>query len=84
MILAVDYEELKSKYSILQNDWRRQQEIIGRLETKTTKLQSQLKNQAAFSTKIGAILGHYLWKITEDPDIVNIILQQVINLNKYN
>ncbi|XP_025420936.1 uncharacterized protein LOC112691040 isoform X2 [Sipha flava] len=43
---------------------------------KTTKLQSQLKIQAAFLTKVGATLGHYLWKITQVPDIVNIILRE--------
>lgn len=64
----------------MQHEWRCQQEVIGRLEIQMTKLRSQLKYQAQFCSKAGSLLGYFLWKATQMPDVINIVLQQVNKL----
>lgn len=66
----------------MQHEWRCQQNTIGRLEIQTMKLQSQLKQQSQFCSKAGYILGYCLWKATQIPDVINIILIKVNTLNK--
>jgi len=64
----------------MQHEWRCQQNTIGRLEIQTMKLQSQLKQQSQFCTKTGYILGYCLWKASQIPDVINIILIKVNGL----
>jgi len=66
----------------MQHEWRCQQNTIGRLEIQAMKLQSQLKQQSQFCSKAGYILGYCLWKATQIPDVINIILVKVNTLNK--
>ncbi|XP_015366659.1 PREDICTED: uncharacterized protein LOC107163651 [Diuraphis noxia] len=70
----VENEVWKTKYLLMQHEWRCQQNTIGRLEIQTMKLQSQLKQQSQFCSKAGYILGYCLWKATQIPDVINIIL----------
>jgi len=79
---AIENEDLKSKYVLLQHEWRDQQNTIGRLEIQGTKLRSQLKHQAQFCSKAGSILGYCLWKSVQLPEIIQIILKEVNKLNR--
>jgi len=74
---AVENEDLKLKYVLMQHEWREQQNTIGRLEVQITKLRSQLKHQAQFCSKAGSTLGYCLWKSIQLPEIIKIILKEV-------
>lgn len=63
----------------MQHEWRCQQKTIGRQEIQMMKLRSQLKHQAQFCSKTGSLLGYCLWKATQIPDIVYVMLREVKN-----
>lgn len=68
---------LKSEYAVLQQEWRNQQEVIGRLGSEVTKLRSKLKNQARFCSKLGSQYGYTVWNATKISNMVNKILREV-------
>jgi len=52
--------------------------IINDLKCQVTELKQQLKQQTTFSSIIGSTFGFYIWKATQVPVIVDIVLQKVI------
>ncbi|XP_050436299.1 uncharacterized protein LOC126843042 [Adelges cooleyi] len=60
----------------MQYEWQRQQELIGQMLVQTKELRSQIKRQTEFCTLVGSTIGYFLWKATQKPDIVHMILRE--------
>lgn len=74
--LQVEIDQLKSKYTLLENE---SLNTINRLQCQITELNLQLKQQSAFSSIIGSTFGSYLWQATQIPTVAGMILQKVKN-----
>lgn len=68
-------ESLKSKYTLLENE---SLTTINQLQCQITELNLQLEQQSSFNSIIGSTFGFYLWEATQEPSVVDIILQNVI------
>lgn len=53
---------------------------INNLQFQVTELKMQLKQQSTFSSNIGSIFGHYLWKATQIPAVVDIMVLQKVSM----
>lgn len=82
-ILSVSYivffkaeiENLKSKYTLMENE---SIATINKLQFQIAELKMQLKQQSNFSSNIGSAFSYHLWKATQIPAIVDMVLQKVI------
>jgi hypothetical protein len=50
---------------------------INKLQFQIAELKMQLKQQSTFCSNIGSTFGYYLWKATQMPAIVDMVLQKV-------
>lgn len=50
---------------------------IKKLQFQVTELKIQLKQQSTFSSNIGSTFGYYLWKATQIPTVVDMVLREV-------
>lgn len=75
--MVAEIELLRSQNTLPEND---SQTTINQLKCQITELNLQLEEQSKFSSIIGSTLGFYLWKATQKPAIIDIVLQEVIYL----
>jgi len=75
LLFQVEIEQLRSKYNLLENE---SLSTINKLQLEVTKLNLLLKQQSSFSSIIGSTLCYYLWKATQIPSVVDMVLQEVI------
>lgn len=73
-VSKVEIEQLKSKYTLLENE---SDTTIKKLHCQIKELNLQLKQQSSLNSIIGSTFGYYLWSATQIHAVVDMVLQKV-------
>ncbi|PSN34432.1 hypothetical protein C0J52_20393, partial [Blattella germanica] len=65
---------IRRKYKLLQSEWDKQQEHLGKMQQDLFHARNQLQQQSQFCASLGAVMGNLLWKTSRIPPVVDMLL----------
>lgn len=74
IFFQVENKQKKSESTLLENE---SHTTIYNLQCQIKELNAQLKQQSTLNFIIGSTFGNYLWKATQVPAVIDMVLQRV-------